>query len=179
MTTAGAGRGPGRLIAGVVLAFLVARPSPEKTGWFIAGAWLAFAAGAYLVLRSPIRVAVPLIVVGGLALPLAAGLEPPRSSDDLYRYVWDGRVQAAGIDPYRYVPAAPELVGLRDGPLWPDGSHWCVAPGAIDADTGRPLVPGCTVINRPTVHTIYPPVAEAFFLAVHRVARGAARPPCR
>jgi uncharacterized membrane protein len=28
-------------------------------------------------------------------------------------------------------------------------------------------VAGCTLINRPTVHTIYPPVAEAAFAAVH------------
>ena len=27
--------------------------------------------------------------------------------------------------------------------------------------------PGCTLINRPIVHTIYPPVAEAYFFAVH------------
>src|SRR5512132_3887780 len=29
---------------------------------------------------------------------------PPYLSDDIYRYVWDGRVQAAGINPYRYIP---------------------------------------------------------------------------
>ena len=28
-------------------------------------------------------------------------------------------------------------------------------------------MPGCTLINRPSVPTIYPPVAEAYFLAVH------------
>ena len=39
---------------------------------------------------------------------------PPVMSTDLYRYVWDGRVQAAGINPYRYVPADPALAGLRD-----------------------------------------------------------------
>ena len=30
--------------------------------------------------------------------------------------------------------------------------------------------PGCTRINRPIVHTIYPPVAEAYFLGVHYLA---------
>jgi hypothetical protein len=34
--------------------------------------------------------------------------------DDLYRYVWDGRVQAAGLNPYSYAPADPELAALRD-----------------------------------------------------------------
>ena len=74
--------------------------------------WAAFAAGAWLVRRLPRRWAVPLIVAGGIAVQLAALSAPPRGSDDLYRYIWDGRVQAAGIDPYRYPPAAPQLAGL-------------------------------------------------------------------
>jgi hypothetical protein len=133
----------------------------------VAAAWGLLALGAWLVARVPARAAAALIVVGGLTLPLVAGLAPPRTSDDLYRYVWDGRVQAAGIDPYRYAPAAPELVGLRDPTLWPARSAWCVADGTPDPRTGRPLAAGCTRINRPTVRTIYPPVAQAYFLGVH------------
>ena len=30
-------------------------------------------------------------------------------SDDIYRYIWDGLVQEAGINPYDYPPGAPEL----------------------------------------------------------------------
>ncbi|GAA3244195.1 glycosyltransferase 87 family protein [Dactylosporangium siamense] len=115
--------------------------------------WVPFAAGAYLVCRLDRRAALVLVLLGGAALPLAAAIEPPNSSDDMYRYVWDGRVQRAGIDPYRFPPSAPELTGLRDGFLWPDASNWCVPSG-------------CTRINRPDVPTIYPPVAEALFAAV-------------
>jgi alpha-1,6-mannosyltransferase len=43
----------------------------------------------------------------------------PYLSTDVYRYIWDGRVQAAGINPYRYVPAAPELSSLRDDKIYP------------------------------------------------------------
>jgi len=54
-------------------------------------------------------------------------------------------VQAAGINPYRYVPKAPELAALRDAAIWPN-------------------------INRPDYAvTIYPPAAQAIFLAVTRV----------
>ena len=168
------------------LAVLVARPAnliPGLEGHmrvitFVGGSWLVYGLGAWLLHRLPMRAAVLLIVAGGIALPLAAGLAgadqpgtfgPPRGSDDLYRYVWDGRVQAAGIDPYRYVPAAPELVDLRDDFLWPERSNWCIAPGDVDPE-GSPLVPGCSLINRPSVHTIYPPVAEALFLVVHWLA---------
>jgi hypothetical protein len=129
-------------------------------------AWAAFAVGAWCVLRLPARWAVPLILAGGLALQLAAASGPPRSSDDLYRYVWDGRVQTAGIDPYRYPPAAPELAGLRDPFLWPTRAHWCIQKSTVDE------LAGCTRINRPTVHTIYPPVAEAAFAAVYGLGTG-------
>jgi len=95
-------------------------------------AWTAFAAGAWCVRRLPGRRAVPLILAGGLMLQLAAVGGPPRSSDDLYRYVWDGRVEAAGIDPYRYAPAAPELAGLRDPFLWPDHANWCITQSTVD-----------------------------------------------
>ncbi|HMH94225.1 MAG TPA: hypothetical protein VK586_24480, partial [Streptosporangiaceae bacterium] len=80
---------------------------------------------AWLVRKTPLRWSVALILLGGIAVQLAALSAPPRTSDDLYRYIWDGRVQAAGIDPYRYVPAAPQLERLRDPSLWPaDGTAW-------------------------------------------------------
>jgi hypothetical protein len=33
----------------------------------------------------------------------------PILSTDVHRYVWDARVQAAAINPYRYIPADPAL----------------------------------------------------------------------
>jgi hypothetical protein len=120
--------------------------------WYLL-AWLPFAAGAWLVARTGRRAALVLVLLGGVLLPLAAAAHPPNSSDDVYRYVWDGRVQRAGIDPYRYPPAAPELRPFRDDTLWHPGAPWCVPDG-------------CTLINRPAVPTIYPPVAEALFAAL-------------
>lgn len=137
-----------------------------------AALWAAFAAGAWCVLGTSARRAIPLILLGGIAIQLAALSAPPRGSDDLYRYIWDGRVQVQGIDPYRYVPAAPQLAGLRDPFLWPGSGPHCVAPGETEQDSagaGPALAPGCTRINLPAVHTIYPPVAEAYFTVV-RVA---------
>jgi hypothetical protein len=84
--------------------------------------------------------------------------------------MWDGRVQAAGIDPYSYVPSAPQVAHLRNPFLWPSHAPYCVAPGTpVPGQPGQTLVPGCTRINRPTVPTIYPPVAEAYFVALHYV----------
>ncbi|WP_412543606.1 glycosyltransferase 87 family protein [Longispora sp. K20-0274] len=147
-------------VLGVLTVLVTSSPHwVDQTGLvaLTGGSWLVFGLAAWLVRGVPTRPAVALILLSGLVLPALAALGPPRSSDDLYRYVWDGRVQAAGVDPYRYAPADPALAGLRDGFLWPATGPWCV-PG------------GCTLVNRPAVRTIYPPAAEAYFLAVHALA---------
>lgn len=71
---------------------------------------------------------------------------PPFLSTDIFRYVWDGRVQQAGINPYRYMPADPQLAFLRDDQVYPH-------------------------INRATsATTIYPPMSQAIFLLVASVS---------
>jgi hypothetical protein len=90
---------------------------------------------------------VGLAVVLGLALVMRLLLvgQEPFFSNDLYRYIWDGRVQAAGINPYLHVPADPALAALRDAAIFPN-------------------------INRADYAvTAYPPVAEMIFLAITRI----------
>jgi hypothetical protein len=173
-----------------VITGAIVRPFPalaalQPLGGY-AAAWAVFAAGAWLVLGVAPRRAVPVILLGGIVIQLAAVTAPPSGSDDLYRYIWDGRVQAAGIDPYRYPPDSARLAFLRDPFLWPAAGPYCVGdpapplaltpagslvPAAPPAVTPPPAVPpGCTRINRPRVHTIYPPVAEAYFTVVAEAA---------
>lgn len=119
--------------------------------------WVAWAVAIALLRRVPARRVLLLVVLGAIALRLAAITAVVPLSDDLYRYAWDGRVQASGTDPYRYPPTAPELAELRDDWLFPD-----------DAECERrDKEPGCTIINRPSVRTIYPPVAQAWFVTGH------------
>jgi alpha-1,6-mannosyltransferase len=75
---------------------------------------------------------------------LAIVFSPPYLSDDIYRYIWDGRVQAAGINPYRYIPADQSLADLRDEKIYPH------------------------INRRDYARTIYPPVAEGAFLLITR-----------
>ena len=98
----------------------------------------------YLAERAPADRALWLIFGLGIALRAYVLLFDPLLSSDIYRYVWDGRVQAAGINPYRYFPADPALAFLRDGTIFP---HINRADFAV---------------------TIYPPVAQFFFLIVTR-----------
>lgn len=69
---------------------------------------------------------------------------PPTLSDDLFRYVWDGRVQAHGISPYAYAPSSPSLARLRDPAIY---SH----------------------INRIDTVTLYPAAAELAFATIWRI----------
>jgi len=125
---------------------------PRHTAWFmttlcIAGAlWLA---AVVLVRRGdPPREAIWIVLVVTAAMRGITFAAPPLLSTDIYRYVWDGRVQRAGINPYRYVPDAAELAVLRDQVVFPN-------------------------INRANyAHTIYPPAAEAIFAAAAFVAPG-------
>ena len=74
-----------------------------------------------------------------LALPLAPGL-----SDDVHRYLWDGRVAASGANPYRLTPNDPELTALRDD-LWQRTAHRDVAtvypPLALGLFAGASVLP--------------------------------------
>jgi hypothetical protein len=85
-----------------------------------------------------------IIIVFAILFRLSVVFSAPELSTDVYRYVWDGRVQGAGINPYRYVPKAPELAHLRDDDVYPNINR---------ADYAR---------------TIYPPVAQMVFLAATR-----------
>lgn len=60
---------------------------------------------------------VVLAVAAAMRLPLIPA--PAFLSTDVYRYVWDGRVQASGVNPYRYLPADPALESLRDDVIYP------------------------------------------------------------
>ena len=159
------------LSVAAMLLLLVVRPSLDPAQLrplpLIIGAWLAFLTAAWLLRKVPRRTAVVLILLGGIGLQAVAVSVPRAYSNDLYRYMWDGQVQAAGIDPYQYVPTATQLTGLRNEFLFYPGAQYCVSPGYVDSHPAAELTAGCTRINRPTVPTIYPPVAEAYFLGVY------------
>jgi Glycosyltransferase family 87 len=171
------------VVAGLVL--LLVRPSLDPARIrplvLVATAWVAFIAAAWLLRRVPVRTAIALIFLGGTAIQVAALSSPPQGSTDAYRYVWDGKVQAAGFDPYEYVPASAHLADLRNSFLFP--SHpsqavryaediHCVSASYVKRVPAWDLAAGCTRLNRPTVPTIYPPVAEAYFLGVHFLPGG-------
>jgi hypothetical protein len=97
---------------------------------------------ALLLWRRARRVDVAIVLAVALAARALLAFDSPSLSNDSYRFVWDGRVQAAGINPYRYAPADSRLRQLRDFPIF-------------------------TRVNRPYTRTLYPPTNEVAFVAIH------------
>jgi len=65
-------------------------------------------------------------------------------SDDIYRYLWDGKVAAAGINPYAFTPTDPHLSHLATAEL----------PSRV---------------NHPELRSVYPALAQMFFLGSHMI----------
>src|SRR6516162_30498 len=104
-----------------------------------------WAVAAVVVARGARRPPFALILATAILLRVGALAAPVYLSDDIYRYIWDGRVQAAGINPYRYIPTDADLAPLRDEAVFPNINRNNYAP------------------------TIYPPVAQMLFFAASRL----------
>jgi alpha-1,6-mannosyltransferase len=84
------------------------------------------------------------VVVIGLVLAAVWHVEflrlPAGADDDIHRYLWDGRLQRLGHNPYIVVPSDPAVKGLH--------------------------TPETRNLNNPDLPSPYPPGAELFFRAV-------------
>ena len=123
--------------------------------FYLGAAWIvtraAPSAPTHARARAPARAPTHAPAGGGLALvggvALAARLlvlpSAPSLSEDVYRYLWDGRLVSEGVNPYPHAPDDPALERFHDG-------------------LRRHL-------NHADVPTIYPPAAQLLFGAVARV----------
>ena len=109
--------------------------------------WLTLAGVAYLFAVRELFAAPKLskrVVIIGVALAaiwhVAFLRQPPGAADDIHRYVWDGRLQRLGYNPYLVVPNDPSVAGLHT------------------AET--------RTLNNPDLPSLYPPGAQLFFRAV-------------
>jgi hypothetical protein len=71
---------------------------------------------------------------------------PPFLSDDIYRYIWDGYLQAKNINPYLYPPNSLELTKFRNTDIFP-------------------------FINHPNLQTIYPPISQIIFFFSYLIGK--------
>jgi len=108
---------------------------------------LAIAGVAYLLATRELFTAQEFphrVVVIGLVLAAVWHVEflrvPPGDDDDIHRYVWDGRLQRLGYNPYLVIPSDPAAKLLH--------------------------TPETLTLNNPELPSPYPPGAQFFFRAV-------------
>jgi alpha-1,6-mannosyltransferase len=91
------------------------------------------------------------VVVVGLVLAavwhIAFLRVPSGADDDIHRYVWDGRLQGLGYNPYLVIPSDPAVRGLH--------------------------TPETRNLNNPDLPSPYPPGAQLFFRAVTAIHESA------
>jgi alpha-1,6-mannosyltransferase len=141
---------PGRLYglgAIIFVALVTCSRCDIGTGSFLVS--LAIAGMAYLLAVREVR-AGPLprkVLFICLALAVLWRIPflvmPPGPDDDIHRYLWDGRVQRLGYNPYRVIPADPALAGLH--------------------------TPETRGLNNPDVPSPYPAGAQLFFRVVSAI----------
>jgi hypothetical protein len=131
------------LVAAVLLALRDLEARPWATVLVFAAAVAAFA----FALRRLGGSTPPASAVLGVAALLRICLLPlpPTLSDDVYRYLWDGRIASAGRNPYFHAPEDRALTDLRDE-RWERVAHR-------------------------DVETVYPPLAVAAFSIAARSPR--------
>jgi hypothetical protein len=138
-------------LAGCLALFLPDNDSPRIVKFLIVSQVLfAVSVGIYFVGRRfdlDSRHSRLLLIVLGFAITarvimLVSAGDTFYLSDDIFRYIWDGKVNAHGINPFVYPPPSPELDSLQDDSIYPR-------------------------INHPTMPTIYPPMAQNIFLVAY------------
>ncbi len=118
----------------LILAYMVPR---QDFGYLIAGLLMLFLGYWWAVRQSGEGIA------AAIFFRLLLLFSMPYLSDDVYRFVWDGRLLANGFNPYLYLPDA--LVNTEIATM-----------AGLDVTLFQKL-------NSPTYFTVYPPVNQALF----------------
>lgn len=117
--------------------FLAYVPSQAEFSQIILGFTIAFGAYFYLLknkLRFDLRFLIAIGVVGRIGLVFAF----PNLSDDIYRFVWDGKLLLDGINPYSVLPNQMQTDDAFLQSIFP-------------------------LLNSPAYYSIYPPFAQLLF----------------
>lgn len=124
----------------IILAYAVPRHQFGLLIGLMAGLFLGY---AWAIQRPGKEITSRFLFVSAILFRLLLLLAMPQLSDDVYRFVWDGRLLAHGYNPYLYLPSQ-----LLHTPI--------AATCGLDDELFRQL-------NSPNYFTVYPPVNQALF----------------
>ncbi len=80
-------------------------------------------------------------ILFGIIFRITLLFTAPSLSDDIYRYIWDGKVASSNTNPYMFAPEALPLQKLRDPEIYPK-------------------------INHKEIPTVYPPISQTVFRGI-------------
>ena len=122
----------------------------------LAGVLYLVVANRALSMAPPVRTVVVVSILARIILVVST----PIQEDDVYRYVWDGRVRAEGVNPYRYSPD-----NVEDIDLIPDDPRADVDIHRLNRLLNRSegVATVFSRINNREYATIYPPIAQTVF----------------
>ncbi len=141
----------------------------------LAAASCLYLPACWIVLRRPASPGSPRLA-GILAVSIACRFllvfSPPLLETDPYRYLWDGAVARAGVNPYRFAPE--EVQHFADGLEVPGRSPAERVELARLAHLLRDpaLLETLVKVNHPNVPTLYPPLAQRLFALAAGLAPG-------
>ncbi len=133
------------LLGFYVLSVLHVKPIVSYTIVYVASSLLYLLVAMVLKKKEVTKTDFVWLLGSAIVLRLAFLTLQPVGSPDYYRYVWDGKVEAHGINPYRYAPDDSALTGLHSETL-------------------------PRLVTYPAMRTIYPPVSEGLFYAAYSIA---------
>jgi hypothetical protein len=110
--------------------------------WLLAHS--AYLAAVWLVLARKATIRTGWLIAVGVLPRLLFLPCDPALSEDLFRYLWDGRLVVEGVNPFSHAPADPTLARYHDALF--------------------------ERLHHAEVRTIYPPMAQALFGAAARLA---------
>ncbi len=129
----------------VLLSFLFIKTSPEnKVILYIINSSICFIIYSAFYYRNRNKQSLSLseILITAVILRVILIFVNPITSVDIYRYLWDGLVQGAGINPYQFAPQDTLLFSYQSNPIYAN-------------------------VSFPDVRTIYPPLAQILFFLNH------------
>ncbi len=129
------------LLIAPYLALSVVGPTEANVPETLACLGIAFAVYWFGCVNSRFGLNANRVLILGLILRLCLVPMPP--SDDMHRFLWEGKILGYGFNPFTLSPESPVLAHLRD-------ANW-------------------GLVNHPDLPTLYPPLAQAVFWLLAKI----------
>jgi hypothetical protein len=123
------------LLAAPYLALAVVGPTESNVPETLACLGIAFAVYWFGCVENRFRLSMVQVMFLGILMRICILPMPP--SDDMHRFIWEGKLLAHGYNPFTLAPNNETVAHLRD-------ANWAL-------------------VNHPNLPTLYPPVAQGLF----------------